>query len=143
MSMSDDEPVGYILEVDIENPRELHDLHNDYPESQITNANDLLPYTLSLALKLGIKPTPYKKLKANLRHRERYAVHYRTLKLYIRWGIKVTKIYKIISFKQSEWLKPYFDFNTEQRKTAKNELEKNFVKHMNNSVFGRTMKNIR
>ena len=146
MSVPDDGPIGYILEVDIDYPSELHDTHNDYPlcpVSQVINIKDLSPYTISLANKLGIKPTGYKKLIANLQPKERYSVHYRTLKLYVKLGMKITKIHRIISFTQSRWLKKYIDFNTEQRKNAKNEFEKNFFKLMNNSVFGKTMENIR
>ena len=146
MSVPDDGPVGYILEVDIDYPKELHDLHSDYPlcpESVIINLSDLSPYTMSLAHTLGITPSSCQKLVANLKKKERYSVHYRNLKLYVRLGMRVTKVHRVISFTQSKWLKPYIEFNTRQRQHARNDFEKDFFKLMNNSVFGKTMENLR
>ena len=146
MSVPDEGPVGYILEVDIEYPDELHDEHNDYPlcpESIVIDENELSPYTHELAEKLGIKSSGCRKLVANLKSKQRYSVHYRNLKQYVNLGMRVTKIHRIISFTQSKWLKPYIDFNTERRKAAKNDFEKDFFKLMNNAVFGKTMENLR
>ena len=108
MSVSDDAPTGFILEVDIDYPYELHDSHSDYPlccEAMSVRPEDLFPYTRSLAEKLMVNPTDCRKLIGNLKRKERYAVHYRNLKLYVSLEMKDSKIHRIISFKQSRWLK--------------------------------------
>jgi hypothetical protein len=133
-TVSYDSPTGYILEVDLEYPAELHDSHSDYPlcpESVVISNEDLSPYTRSLADKLGLSSGHCRKLVADLHNKQRYSVHYRNLQLYVRLGMKVVKIHRVLAFNQSKWLKPYIDFNTEQRKKAKNDFEKNFFKLMN------------
>ena len=145
-SIPDDSTTGYILEVDMDYPNHFHDVHSDFPlcpQAFAVNPDDLSSYTKSLASKLDIKPGKCNKLISDLRSKQRYALHYRNLKLYMRLGMVVTKIHRIISFTQSRWLKPYIDFNTEQRQKAANDFEKDFFKLMNNAVFGKTMENIR
>ena len=116
-----------ILEVDLQYPEKLHDLHNDYPfcPERVKCEN-------------GVE-----KLIPNLRDKNKYVIHYRNLIQCLKAGMKLKKIHQGIKFKESAWLKPYIDKNTYLRTKAKNNFEKDFFKLMNNSVFGKTMENIR
>ena len=116
-----------ILEVDLQYPEKLHDLHNDYP---------LCPE--------GVKcKNNVEKLIPNLWDKKKYVIHYKNLIQCLRLGMKLTHIHRGIKFNESEWMKPYIDMNTELRTKAKNNFEKDHYKLMNNLVFGKTMENIR
>ena len=146
LSKHDESEKGLILEVDLEYPEELHDLHNDYPlaAEKIKVVEDMLsPYCREIAEKFGVKVGLVEKLIPTLSNKERYVLHYRNLQLYMSLGLKLTKIHRALEFNQSPWLKPYIDFNTKKRSEAKNSFEKDFFKLMNNSVFGKTMENLR
>ena len=141
-----DSKEGLILEVDLEYPKELHDLHNDYPiaPEKVKVSNDMLSaYCKKIAQKYNISIGLVEKLIPTLCDKEKYVVHYRNLQLYLDLGLKLKKIYRVLRFDQSPWLKSYIDFNTEKRKNAKNSFEKDFFKLMNNSIFGKTMENLR
>ena len=143
---TDKSAYGLILEVDLEYPEDLHDLHNDYPlapEQIMVEETDLSPYCKKLRDQFHCSVGTVKKLVPNLRRKEKYVVHYRNLQLYLDLGLKVTKVHRVLKFRQSPWLKEYIDFNTGKRKEAKNAFEKDFFKLMNNSVFGKTMENLR
>ena len=116
-----------ILEVDLEYPKNLHDLHNDYP---------LCPEKVKC--KNGVE-----KMIPNLRDKEKYVIHYKNLIQCLDMGLKIKHIHNGIKFVESNWMKPYIDKNTNLRSKAKNNFEKDFYKLMNNSVFGKTMENIR
>ena len=116
-----------ILEVDLEYPENLHDLHNDYP---------FCPERVKC--KNGVE-----KLIPNLRDKTKYVIHYKNLTQCLKAGLKLKKIHRGIKFIESEWIKPYIDKNTNLRTQAKNNFEKDFFKLMINSVFGKTMENIR
>ena len=121
------EKIPCILEVDLEYPENLHDLHNDYP---------FCPERVEC--KNGVE-----KLIPNLRNKTKYIIHYKNLIQCLKAGLKLKKIHRGIKFVVSEWMKPYIDKNTNLRAMAKNNFEKDFFKLMNNSVFGKTMENIR
>ena len=109
---------GYIFEVDIKYLKKLHELHSDLP---------FLPERMEINKR--------KKLVCNLYNKKKYVAHINSLKQALNHGL--------IEFNQEAWLKPYIDMNTELRKLAKNDFEKDLFKLMNNSVFGKTMENIR
>ena len=115
-----------ILEVDLEYPQELHDLHNDYP---------LAPERLMV--------DKVEKLIPNLNGMEKYVIHHEALKQYLELGLKLVKVHRGIKFREEAFMKSYIDKNTKLRAKAKSEFEKDFFKMMNNSVFGKTMENIR
>ena len=143
---NEDSNKGSILEVDLEYPKELHDLHNDYPlaaERVCVNKDMLSEYCKKIATKYNISTGLVHKLIPTLSNKEKYVLHYRNLQLYIDLGLKVNKVHRVLEFNQSPWLKQYIDFNTLKRTQAKNSFEKDFFKLMNNSVFGKTMENIR
>ena len=117
---------GYIFEVDVRYLKRLHEIHSDLP---------FLPERM--------KMDKCNKLVCNLSNKKKYVIHINSLKQALNHGLKLKKIHRIIEFNQEEWLKPYIDMNTELRKASKNDFEKDLFKLMNNSVFGKTMENIR
>ena len=117
---------GYLLEVDIRYPKNLHDYHND------------LSFMCEKTKINGVE-----KLVPNLYYKRKYVIHVKALAQALEHGLVLEKIHRCIKFKQSAWMKEYIDFNTRLRTAARNNFEKDFYKLMNNSVFGKTMENIR
>ena len=141
-SVSENNPIGYILEVDLEYPDELHVLHNDYPlaPEKLAIPYDMLSdYCKKIADEYEIKVGDAMKLIPNLCNKTDYVVHYRNLKLYFSLGMKLTKIYRVLKFKHSDWMKKYIDFKTEKRTNVANSFEKDCFKLMINSFYGKTM----
>lgn len=128
LNLKSNDSIGYIFEVDVEYPENLHDSHNDLP---------FLPET-------KLPPSgKFQKLLTTLDDKKKYVVHYTALKLAMEAGLIVKHIYRTIQFNQSPWLKAYIELNTKLRKEAKNAFDKDFFKLMNNSVYGKTMESLR
>ena len=117
---------GYILEVDVSYPKDLHNSHNDLPfmceRMEINEVEKLVP---------------------NLRDKKNYIIHIQALNQALQLGLRLDRIHRAIEFNQLSWLKTYIDFSTQLRTAATNNFEKDFFKLVNNSVFGKTMENIR
>ena len=125
--ISEKNPIWYLLEVDLEYHDELHELHNDYPlapEKRAVSGDMLSNYCKKTADNYEIKVGDVKKLIPNLGKKTNYVVHYRNLQLYLSLGMKLTKIHRVLKFKQSDWMKKYIGFNTEKRINATNDFEK-------------------
>ena len=121
-----EEGKGCILEVDLLYPRELHGDHNDFP---------LAPEILELG--------KVEKLTQNLRDKKDMVLHGRNLEQVLSLGMKLKSIKRGIKFSEKPFMKCYIDKNTELRAKGKTKFEKEFFKLMNNSVFGKTMENLR
>ena len=117
---------GHILEVDVDYPSKLHKLHSDMP---------FLPERMKI--------NKTQKLVCNLRDKKKYIEHISILKQALNHGLKLKKVHRVIEFNQEAWLKKYIDMNTELRKKASNNFEKDFFRLMNNAVFGKAMENVR
>ena len=144
-SISKNIPVRYILEVDLEYPEILNLLHNDYPlaPEKLAIPYDMLSdYCKKIAGKCEIKVGDVMKLVPNLGHKTKYVLRYTNLQLYLSLGMELTKIHRVLKFKQSDWMKKYIDFNTEKRTNTANSFAKDFFKLMISSVYGKTMENL-
>ena len=145
-SISEKSPIAYIVKVDLEYPEELHVLHNDYPlaPEKLAIPYDMLSdYCKKLADKDGRKVGDEIKLIPNLSDKTNYVLHYRNLQLYLSSGMKLTKIHKVLKFKQSDWMKKYIDFNIKKEQMLLIVLRKIIFKLMINSIYGKTMENLR
>ena len=119
----EDSDIGYFLEVDVDYPKKLFNLHKDLtflPERK--------------------KVEKVKKLICSKEDKEKYVIHIRALKQALNHGLKLKQVHRVIQFKQEEWFKPYIDTNTELRTETKNKFEIDFFKLINNSVFEKHQK---
>ncbi|XP_072376726.1 uncharacterized protein [Diabrotica undecimpunctata] len=126
-NIDDDGEKGYVLEVDLHYPPNMHDQHNDLP---------FCPESI-------VPPkSKYKKLIPNLYDKKKYVIHYRNLKQCIQYGLKLERVHRILEFSQSLWLKKYIDLNTFLRNNAKNEFERDLFKLLVNAIFGKSLEGI-
>lgn len=117
---------GFILEVDLIYPKDLHKEHND------------LPFCPEKCIPPGGKSS---KLVPNLYDKYFYVIHYVHLKTCLKHGLKLKKIHRVITFLQDSYLKQYIDLNTKLRQEASSKFEQDLFKVMINSLFGKTLEN--
>ena len=144
-SVKVDADIGYILKCDLSYPPSLHDSHNHYPlapEHMIVTYDMLSPYAKSL--QDPDRPwIPAKKLIPNVMDKSKYVCHYRNLQLYVKYGLIVTKIHRILSFTQKPWLRPWIELCNEQRRAARSVFESDLAKLQANATFGKTSEQVR
>ena len=143
----EDSPYGFIVEVDLEYPPELHDIQSDYPLAPTRESVEVIwlsQYQENLREKMNIRvSTKSKKLLQTMFAKPHYTLHYLTLQLYSELGLKVTKVHRVLRFLQGFWLAPYIELNSRKREQATNKFDENFFKLRINSVYGKMCENPR
>ena len=140
---------GRVLEVDLEFPNDLWELHNDSPlaPDKIEIKREMLSeYQLKIADLCNIPIGNVKKLVPNFFDKEKNVLHYENSQLYLRLGLKLKKMHCVLEFNQSQWLEPYIEFSTQNRIEAEKSGDKDgkaLYKLMNNAIYGKTMENLR
>ena len=125
-SYNEESGEGYFLEIDVQYPERLHELHN------------YLPF-LSGKMEL----VKVEKLVTNLHDKNEYVAHIRNLKQALNHGVILKKVRRVIKLNQKAWLEPYIKMNVDLKKIAKNDFEKKIFRVMNDTVFGKTKENVR
>jgi hypothetical protein len=141
LELKDKDDIGYTFEVDLHYPEKLHDLHNGYAlaSEHIAVTNNMLNEWQAE----DRTDSKIKKLCTSFRDKIKYVINYRLLKLFLNLGLELKKVHRVLQYKQCDFMASYIMKNTNARTKAKNDFEKNFYKLMNNSVFGKTMENVR
>ena len=141
LKLKDDSETGYLFDVDVSYPEELHDYFNHYPplpENKVIKKEYLNEWQQE-----NYNESKVKKLCCSLSPKKNYVVNYRYLKLALSLGVKLENVNRVLQYTQSDFLKQYIMLNTGLRIKGKNDFEKDFYKLMNNSVYGKTMENVR
>lgn len=138
LELSDSSETGFIFEVSLHYPNDLHQTHNDMPFCP-----EKCPLPAEVYDILDRKPSKIEKLLLTFYDKENYVIHFQMLKLALRHGLKLKKVHRILKFKQTPWLKPYIDLNTDLRQKAKDKFKQTLYKLFNNVIFGKSMENVR
>ncbi|XP_063915593.1 uncharacterized protein LOC135131677 [Zophobas morio] len=129
-SLDENGEFGYIFEVDLDYPQELHQLHNNLPF-----CSEVMSVPPPSA---NPKSTSEKKV-LNFYHKRNYVIDYRTLKQCLQYGLELKKVHRVLKFKQSKWLQSYIDYNTKLRTKARNDFEIKLFKLLNNTIYGKSI----
>ena len=142
-----DGDICYILDVNLEYPKAIHDLHNDYPlavECKYIEEADLSPYNQYFLKEHNEKFKSTKKLCPDLKDKKNYVCSLKNLKFFIKQGLVLQKIHRILAADQSNFLHPYIEFNSlKRRESAHIKFKSDFFKLINNAVYGKTIEDIR
>ena len=134
---------GYVLIVDLIHPDSIKYKSKNFPfcpENKKINPDNFTEY-----MKEHV-PNPFRptsKLICDQTNKEFYIVHYGNLKFYMRMGMIIKKVHRIVSFDQSPWLQAYIDYNTQKRAQADSDFIKDYHKNLICSFFGKTMEDVR
>ena len=139
--------LGYILEVDLEYPENLHVKHSDFPLAPIKKKikyDELSPYNQNIQRSSDMKNlfSNAEKLVQTLEDKKNYVIHFELLKLYLKLGLKLTKTHRVVRFEQRAFMRSFIEFNIERRKAANSEFESNNLKMANNALYGKTIENM-
>ena len=147
MSKLEEDKYGFILEVDIDYPKSIHDITADYPlapEKISITDNELSSKSLEFKKKLNLKNmNSVQKLIPNVNDKKKYIVHYLNLIYYIKQGMVLKKIHRILEFEQEAWLKSFVEYNTHKRNESNSNFQKMYYKLLTNSVYGKLLENKR
>jgi hypothetical protein len=154
LNVDTDGDVGYLLEVDLEYPPEIHDRTQHFPlaaENMDITHDMLSPQMIaqlrllnsSRSNKLDAKMKTCKKLVGTCANKYNYVVHFKILQFYLKQGMRILNIHQIVRFRQEAIYKDYIDFNTERRSNSTNEFDRGYYKQKNCSLFGKSMENVR
>jgi len=153
LKLEDEGEWGYLFEVDLIYPQELHDHTSDFPlapEAGFIERDMFSPFMNSYYTALcqnrgntSCKYVPYRKLLLTQYDKEQYICHYSILKFYLTMGLGLKRVRSAIRFRQKRFVEPYIKYNSERRACARNAFEKDFYKLKNNSFFGKTMEDVR
>jgi hypothetical protein len=143
---SDNSGNGITVEVELEYPDHLHELHNENPLAPVKRCilkDEISEKTLYDLDACDITFSKVPKLVCDLHDKNNYVIHISALKFYLEQGHIIKKVHRCITYRQSKWLKSYIDFNTDKRAKSTEKYQKDFYKLMNNAVFGKSMENVR
>lgn len=138
--------MGFVMEVDMEIPQNLHDQLDDFPlapeSRKVSHLTPFMAELWSLAEgRLGYHST--QKLILSHLPKKNYVVHFATLQFYLKMGVRITQIHRAVQFQQSAYLEPYITDNSLKRQHATSDFDKDYYKLMNNAVFGKSCENVR
>ena len=140
LQTEDERDIGFLVEVDLEYPDELHDKHADYPlvpDKEPIDPLELSDFQTSLKNALKLTASKTNKLRQTFHPKRNYVVHYRNLKFYVNNGIKITKVHQAVKFRQSKWLSSYIALNILKRQEASTKFDQDFYKLISKSTFGK------